>query len=218
MRRQTLEMIAIFLVSFLLVSPARAQEPGNDVARWDFNVFLNDKKVGEHQFVVSEANGSRQVRSEASFLYKILFISAYRYEHQADERWTGNCLVEFDANTNTNGKQIRVSGEQSAAGFIVDKGDSAVALPECVMTFAYWNPDFLEQPSLLNPQTGEYVDVIVEEVGAELLEVRGKPVPATRFRLTADKLDLTLWYSPDDEWLALESVAKGGRIIRYELS
>ena len=73
MRRQTLEMIAIFLVSFLLVSPARAQEPGNDVARWDFNVFLNDKKVGEHQFVVSEANGSRQVRSEASFLYKILF-------------------------------------------------------------------------------------------------------------------------------------------------
>ena len=70
----------------------------------------------------------------------------------------------------------------------------------------------------MNPQTGEYVDVIVEEVGAELLEVRGKPVPATRFRLTADKLDLTLWYSPDDEWLALESVAKGGRIIRYELS
>jgi hypothetical protein len=29
---------------------------------------------------------------------------------------------------------------------------------------------------------------------------------------------LTLWYSPDDEWLALESVAEGGHIIRYELS
>jgi len=86
------------------------------------------------------------------------------------------------------------------------------------MTFAYWNPDFLDQPRLLNPQTGEYLDVLVEEVGVEMLEVRGQPVAATRFKLTANDVDLTIWYSPEFEWLALESVAKGGHIIRYELS
>lgn len=52
----------------------------------------------------------------------------------------------------------------------------------------------------------------------ETLEVRGQSVAATRFRLTAYEVDLTIWYSADDEWLALESVAKGGHIIRYELS
>jgi hypothetical protein len=31
-------------------------------------------------------------------------------------------------------------------------------------------------------------------------------------------MDITLWYSENSEWLALESVAKGGRILRYELS
>jgi hypothetical protein len=51
-----------------------------------------------------------------------------------------------------------------------------------------------------------------------MLEVRGQPVDATRFRLTAYEVDVTLWYSSDNEWLALESVAKGGHIIRYELS
>ena len=117
-----------------------------------------------------------------------------------------------------NGKRISVSGEQTNAGFLVEKGDKPVELPECVMTFAYWNPEFLDQSRLLNPQTGEYVDVDVEKVGDETLEVRGEPVAATRFRLTADKVDLTLWYSTDDAWLALESVAKGGHIIRYELS
>lgn len=86
------------------------------------------------------------------------------------------------------------------------------------MTFAYWNPEFLEQPQLLNPQTGEFVDIRVEEVGNELLEIRGQTVAATRFSLKAREVDLTLWYSSDDEWLALESVAKGGHIIRYELS
>ena len=86
------------------------------------------------------------------------------------------------------------------------------------MTFAYWNAEFLDQPRLLNPQTGEYVDVVVEKVGDEILKVRGQPVAATRFKLTAHDVDLTLWYSLNHEWLALESVAKGGHIIRYELS
>jgi hypothetical protein len=158
------------------------------------------------------------VSSEASFRYKFLFIPAYRYDHNAAERWVDNCLVEFDARTNTNGQKMQVSGVQSGNRFIVDRVESQSVLPECVMTFAYWNPDFLDQPRLLNPQTGEYVDVNVEQIGGELLSVRGQQVAARKFQLTADQVDLTLWYSADDEWLALESVAKGGRVIRYELS
>ena len=70
----------------------------------------------------------------------------------------------------------------------------------------------------MNPQTGEYVAVQVEEAGVDVLQVRGEPVAARRYRLTAYEVDLTLWYSEDNEWLGLESVAEGGRIIRYELS
>ena len=86
------------------------------------------------------------------------------------------------------------------------------------MSFAYWNPRFLEQPRLLNPQTGEYVVVEVEELGRDVVELDGREIPARSVRLTARQMDITLWYSEDAEWLALESVAKGGRIIRYELS
>lgn len=199
-------------------SAATIQERARQVRYWDFDVYLDNKKVGKHEFTVSESGGVKQVHSEASFRYKILFISAYQYEHNAAERWAGNCLAEFDASTNANGDLIRVSGERSAAGFLVERDGNPVELPECVMTFAYWNPGFLEQSRLLNPQTGEYVDVRVEKIGDETLEVRGQPVAATRFKLTANEVDLTIWYSDDDEWLALESVAKGGRIIRYELS
>jgi hypothetical protein len=209
-------MIGLF--SLALTSTAPAQERENGVVNWDFDVYLNDKKVGKHSFVISEAGGLQQVQSDANFNVKILFITAYRYEHSAAERWSKNCLVEFDASTNANGKRIQVSGEQTSAGFLVERDNTPIELPECVMTFAYWNPEFLEQPRLLNPQTGEYVDVNVEEIGNELLEVRGQPVAATRFSLTARDVDLTLWYSSDDQWLALESVAEGGHIIRYELS
>lgn len=218
MRHRLTGLLMIGVFALILASPAPAQDLDGAVASWDFDVYLDDKKVGKHLFDVTELDGVKQVKSEANFKVKILFISAYKYEHSAAERWSEDCLVEFDARTNANGKRIQVSGEQTSAGFLVERGDSPIELPECVMTFAYWNPGFLEQPRLLNPQTGEYVDVRVEEIGNELLEVRGQPVAATRFKLTAHDVDLTLWYSSDDEWLALESVAKGGHIIRYELS
>ena len=165
-----------------------------------------------------ENDGIRRVISEAKFVYRLLFIPANKYEHRSNERWAGNCLQNFDARTNENGDRIKVSGERDGSNFVVERGDQPVELPECVMTFAYWNPDFLEQPRLLNPQTGEFVDVAVEKEGTDILEVRGERIDAARYRLTAYEVDLTLWYSQDDEWLALESVAKGSNIIRYELS
>jgi hypothetical protein len=207
---------------FAAVAPMDARTEGATVL--DFDVYLNNKKVGKHLFRVSESGGEKLVQSNASFDYKILFISAYQYEHNAAEHWVGDCLAEIDADTNANGKRLQVSGAQSATGFLVQKsddpvgGDEPVELPKCVMTFAYWNAGILGQPKLLNPQTGEYLDVSVEDLGDDILKVRGKPVTATRYKLAASKIDLTIWYSSDNQWLALESVAKGGNIIRYELS
>ncbi len=213
------------LASFLIVlcialtaAAVRADEVGDTVGRWDFNVYLNDKRIGKHLFEVTSVDGHERVQSTARFKYTILRIPAYRYEHSNQERWSDGCLQGIDANTNANGKRIQVSGQMTGSSFVVDSGESELSLPECVMTFAYWNPAFLEQARLLNPQTGKYMDVNVEELAGEVLEVRGQKVPATRYRLTADKVDMTLWYSGDRQWLALESVAKGGRIIRYELS
>ena len=218
MKHAYLGFFVISLLGFALAMPTSAANRASEVNEWNFDVYLNNKKVGKHLFRVSESGPLKQVQSEARFKYTVLLIPAYRYEHIAAERWSGQCLVAIDARTNANGNRIQVSGEKTRSGFRIEREADPVELPECVMTFAYWNPDFLEQSRLLNPQTGEYVDVTVEEVGEEMLEVRGDKIPATRFRLTANEIDMTLWYSPDDEWLALESVAKGGHIIRYELS
>ena len=219
MRRKFPGVFLFVLLSLTTAGPALATDVSGGVTQWDFDVFLNDKKVGKHTFTVLEKGGQKQVESEASFKYTVLWIPAYRYQHSAEERWDDQCLVELEAKTNANGERLEVSGEYTGSAFrLVNGDDTRAELPECVMTFAYWNPEFLEQSRLLNPQTGEFVEVKVEEVGTDTLEVRGEPVAATRYRLTADEIDLTLWYSSNDQWLGLESVAKGGHIIRYELS
>ena len=184
-----------------------------------FDVFLDGKKIGYHRFEIDGSETDTAVRSEASFDVKFLFITAFKYRHvTTDESWTGGCLSEIEARTDSNGKQLQLTGERTESGFVVDTGQSEAELPECVMTFAYWNPGFLDQARLLNPQTGEYLDVDVTELGDDVVEINGEQIPARSVRLTARKMDITLWYSSDERWLALESVAKGGRIIRYELS
>ena len=218
MKHAFLATLAISLLGVAIAMPVAAANRASEVTQWNFDVYLNNKKVGKHSFRVSATGPVKQVQSEAKFKYTVLLIPAYRYEHTAAERWSGQCLVEIDAKTNANGDRIEISGEKTGSGFRLESEAAPAELPECVMTFAYWNPEFLEQSRLLNPQTGEYVDVTVEEIGEEMLEVRGESIPATRFRLTAYEIDMTLWYSPNDEWLALESIAKGGHIIRYELS
>lgn len=214
-RRQKVLLGLLFLcVGLVFFSDARAVS----VERWDFDVYLDDKKVGSHLFEIKEEGGVRQVQSEAAFKVTVLLIPAYRYEHTSSERWRGDCLQNISASTNANGKRLQVEGEIDQQAFQIDTGEEQTQLPECVMTFAYWNPSFLQQPQLLNPQTGEYLDVEVEHDGSEQLTVRGEAVAAQRYTVKAKKVDVTLWYSDDNEWLALESVAKGGRIIRYELS
>ncbi len=183
---------------------------------WLFDVYLDDKKIGYHRYEIVEDEGRANVNSEANFDVKFLFINAFRYRHSNSEQWVDGCLQQIEAWTNTNGKRLAVFGEKTDSGFVVRTDEGSARLPDCVMSFAYWDPKFLEQPRLLNPQTGELLEVDVRQLDSETLEIGDRKIEATPYKLSAKKMQLTVWYSPDQEWLALESVAKGGRIIRYE--
>jgi len=185
---------------------------------WTFAVHLDDTPIGYHRFELQPTGEGVEVVSEARFDVKFLFFSAFRYRHSNRESWDGRCLERIESETRENDQEFSVSGERVAGRFVLEADGRAEALDSCVMTFAYWNPAFLEQSRLLNPQSGEYVPVDVESLGKREVVVRGHSVVATAYRVTALNTRLTVWYSEDHEWLGLESVASGGRKIRYELT
>jgi hypothetical protein len=211
------KVLASLVVALAIASTATATN-ASDERSWEFSVFLDGSQIGHHSFELRDSGDSRQLRSVAEFDVRFLFFTAYRYRHANTEVWANGCLQEIDARTRANSERLTVSGEQVAGTFVVEGPGGSDEIDECVMTFAYWNPEFLQQPRLLNPQTGDYLDVEVERLGAETISVRGEDVYASVYRLTAKDTRLTLWYSADDEWLALESVVQDGRVIRYELT
>jgi hypothetical protein len=188
-----------------------------DKREWRFRVYLDNREIGYHHFMLEGQGNFQVVRSTADFEYKLLFVKLYEYQHQNSEIWQGDCLERIESSTDANGKPFSVLGQLQAGEFVVRGNEGEAILPDCVMSFAYWNPRFLEETRLLNSQNGEYMDVEISAPVLDELEIRGEFIRAYRYQLAANNLNLKLWYSEDHQWLGLESAAKGGRTLRYEL-
>ena len=204
------------LIACALTSGAVAAS-GASTAEWQFDVSLDGKSIGYHTFELQQRDSKQILTTEARFDVRFLFVTAFRYRHQNTEIWSDGCLMSIDASTNSNGKELMVRGSKGQDRFSLQSAEGSTDLPQCVQSFAYWNPAMLSSTQLLNSQTGVYEDVSVTLEGRDEVPVGGTPTEALRYRLSAQAGDITLWYSAaDNTWLGLEAPAKGGRRILYQ--
>ena len=189
----------------------------DDRRTWAFDVYLDDKAIGYHNFAVAEEGTRTVLETEAEFDVKFLFVTAFRYKHSNTEIWSDGCLDELYATTDNNGELLTVTGAEESKAFEVSSKRGEQTLDGCVRSFAYWNPAILEADRLLNSQTGEYEDVDVQLEGEDLINVAGQEVSANRYRVSVSRGDIFLWYTKSDNtWVALDAPAKGKRRIRYQ--
>lgn len=203
-------IIALLLLFCALPSQAREQE-------WAFKVYLDKSLIGQHVFRLDTQGEDKTLSSAARFKVKVLFIEAYSYIHDAQEQWHGDCLTSLESRTVENKEISDVKGSLQDDGFKLNGPKGTLSLPQCVMTFAYWNPQMLKQRKLLNPQTGEWLDVRIQSLGMEEIEVRGQKTQAEHYRLEATKMKIDLWYGKDQQWLGLQSTTPEGYHIIYKL-
>jgi hypothetical protein len=185
----------------LVTASAQPVAPSGD--SWNFEATLDGKPIGIHRFVVSGPPEARIIDSQAHFTVRILGIPVYRYLHQANEHWQGECLRELRSDTDDGGTQQRVVQRYEA---------------DCLMGFAYWNPHFVTQHRLINPQTGKIEEARFEPLADRTIAVRGQQVAAHGWRLVAGNQRIIVWYAADSgRWIGLEAEAKGGRQLAYRL-
>ncbi len=215
-------MIRQLVIASVLGLGATAHAAASNEQRWDFNVLLDQQKIGEHSFVVrheqdAEKGPLKTVEIEADFNVKILFINAYSYQHTNRESWQGNCLLALSSQTNDNGDDLEVQASTRDQQFVVQTKRSTDTFDACPMSFAYWNPALLTADSLINSQTGELEPVEITALGSEQVTVAGETLLANRYALALEEQTIDLWYAADDyRWLALETPARGNRTLRYE--
>lgn len=204
--------ILLLFAAFVFAAPASAA-----AGAWNFRVLLDGREIGQHRYRLQPQEDGLEMRSEASFDVRFLFFSAYRYEHEAVERWQDGCLRALQSRTVTNDERIAVTARDTGGQLAVERPAGRDLHEGCIRSFAYWDPEILDARALLNSQTGELVPVRITQLGAETLMVQGQSTIATRRRITGTGLQIDLWYV-DERWVALEALTEGRRRLRYELA
>ncbi len=210
----TLGSMAVLAASS--ATPPRSVRDGDAGQQWQFKVSLGDKEIGRQTFKLDQRGDRSTVTIAADLDVRYVALSFYEYKHRNTEIWQGNCLESIRASTDDNGEKLAVEGSRVAGGFQIRATKVQLLLPECIMSFAYWNPNFLKQGRLLNSQTGAFEDVSISKIGTERILVRRQSVEATRYKLKGKAIDIDLWYAGDRQWVRLESEVNKSRLI-YEL-
>ena len=215
MRAKLRNAVIVVAVAAALASASSAGTVTN-VRSWHFDVLLDGKRIGDHEFLLTDHGQQQELRTRASFRVSVLLLPLYRYEHWTRELWRDGCLLQIDARTRENGAELSVKGERSGDIFEVRGPEGIAQLDGCVKSFAYWEPAIVRERRLLNAQTGVYETVTVSSMGSEILAVSGRQIAAERHSLRAGKFTIDVWYSSDGDWVALESVTPEGRKLRYQ--
>jgi hypothetical protein len=201
-----------------------AANPGPRL-EWDFTVLLDGRPIGRHRFAL-EADGAqeRTLASDAAFKVTLLGVPLYRYEHHAVERWRQGCLVSLSARTDDDGRRLKVRGEAREGRFdariseaddpSTEQADSAEG---CASSFAYWDPMLRTRSRLLNPQTGRFERLQASPLAPRRIEVRGDSVLAQGWRLKAASGPIDVWYSPEGDWIGLDTLVRESRQLSYRL-
>ncbi|MFU8813724.1 MAG: DUF6134 family protein [Pseudomonadales bacterium] len=202
------------LAGALLPLAASADTSGRE---YHFSVYLDGKRIGDHRYQITGLPGSERVRSEASFEFKLLFVTLYRYQHVANEAWRDGCLTDLDAVTNDNGRDYRVSSDQRQSYLLLTRLEpdrESREIADCPASFAYWDLQRMKADALINAQNGEVLRTRLVREGRERLADR----EVVRYRLEAEGLSpIDLWYrAEDDAWVGL-ATRRDGRLLEYRL-
>src|SRR5687768_6725881 len=129
--------LTYLLAIALLIAPAGAVAADAQPRTWNFRVELDGKEIGYHRFTLTEDKNMRELKTQARFEVKVLGFTAYRYSHEATERWAGDCLAALNARTDDDGERSVIAAVREGDVVKVTGGAARQPLDGCVMTFAY---------------------------------------------------------------------------------
>lgn len=198
----------LFLAFFLLPVAAQAED-------YTFDVFQENRPLGQHRFQVNKGKKQTVVVSQAGFSVQFMSRFAYRYGDVVKEVWENGCLVRLDSRIRQNeAREEKVIARQRNGMLEVHSDNHMAALRGCVRSFAYWDQNLLMgTTALLDPQTGRLVPVTVSR-HEDSKNHLGRQLPTIRLDIVGEGAEISAWYHRESgRWIALESMSGNNRLI-----
>lgn len=178
-----------------------------------FAAFRKGKRIGE-QRMTFEPGEILTVRTRAEMAIKIGPVTAYRYLHEAVERWRGDQFETLETRTLAGGSRESVVATRTASGVVIRGSKANVTAAPGALPFTHWNPKVARAP-LFHPQSGKLLRVSAREAGQDpVLLADGRTVEARRVSFTGDA-QIDDWYGADGIWTGLRGRLEDGSALEY---
>jgi hypothetical protein len=179
-----------------------------------FRVLRNGAPIGHHEvrFRTRQDEVIADSRFEAEV--RVLFFTAYRYLYQSRDVWRDGCLVAVKAETNDNGKEMRVEAALEGEALRVTSPAGTRTVEAGIFPTTHWNAGVIGSQRVLNTITGDIAAVDMIALGEETVLVEGTPALAQRYRYTGE-IQSDVWYDADGRWVKMRFNAQDGSTIEY---
>lgn len=188
-----------------------------DGAVIDFTVLRKGEPFGTHTLTFDRAgDGALTVTTDVDLQVKFGPITAFRYRLDSVENWIDDQLVSLTGKSNNDGRKGEVSAKVANDQLVVDGTKFDGTLPLTTIPSSHWNRLQVYQGQMLSTETGEVLEIQVENLGIDSVEIDGQDIETTHYRLTSD-LTVDLWYDNQSRWVKLAFEVRG-QDIEYVLN
>ena len=189
-----------------------------------YDVFRNDRHIGQHQLGFSRDNTRITVTIESDLAVRYLGVPVYRYRYQAVEHWLDGKFRYSKSRIKDNLKRPRVIEAEINDDVLVitDQGQSRTA-PRVNFPSNHWHPGVLGERRLFHTVHGKVHNIRIDMLGHEKIalsstETNGltanSVVSAQRFRYQGG-FAADVWYDQAWRWVQLKFQADDGSEIVY---
>jgi hypothetical protein len=195
-------------------APARAAVP-LDI---HFRALHQGSPVGEHSVMFQPEGERLTVTTRIDITVKVLFFTAFRFKHEAEEVWESGRLVSVKSTTNDNGAPLQVSGYAAGDGFrILGEDGPFLASAQLLTSNTLWDRRLVRESRLIDVQHGGEVGLVAKQLGEETVKTPRGPVAASRYQILTPHYAGSLFYDGDGRWVK-GLIEQQGEILEYALT
>jgi hypothetical protein len=167
-----------------------------------FDVIRQGDKIGSDMLDIDRQSDATTVKTKTNISVKVMFIEAYRYDHDCSETWKNGQLTAFKSQTDDNGTkhaiEIAPSTTPDKLTLIVDGKKSDV--PKTIAPASLWSKELVTRAELFDPADGKRITIAAKDLGDETLTIQGVKHQTRHFKISEKPpgdFDRDLWFEGD---------------------
>jgi hypothetical protein len=217
--RRRLLGLAVAATATAVIGPSRPIRAGAGGRRaLRFRVLRHGSPIGEHRVTFRPDGDRLTVETRVEIAVKVLFFTAFRFKHEAEEVWQSDRLVWVTSTTDDNGTQLEVSGTAVADGFRIIGADGPfLASAHLLTSNALWDRRIVRETRLIDVQHGGEIGLVAKRLDDEHVDTPQGLVRATRHHLITPYYAGSVFHDGDGRWVKGLLELKGER-VEYALA